>query len=151
MAAHLDSPIGLGLVAGMTPENKFGGSFGPNEWLVDEMYEQYLRDPNSVGDDWKAFFAGYKEGAPLNGSQVNGSQVNGSTKPGTPPVPKRDQGVSKSAPTQSPPPALTCFQVVPPANVVTGVDLSVVLLMPNCPRELVPQTHKVPSDLIAAV
>ena len=99
----------------MTPENKFGGSFGPNEWLVDEMYEQYLRDPNSVGDDWKAFFAGYKEGAPLNGSQANGSQANGSqangsqangsTKPGTPPVPKRDQGVSKSAPTQAPTPA----------------------------------------------
>ncbi len=105
VAAHLDSPIGLGLVAGMTPENKFGGSFGPNEWLVDEMYEQYLRDPNSVGEDWKAFFAGYKEGAPLNGSQVNGSQVNGSAKPGTPPVPKRDQGVSKSAPTQASTPA----------------------------------------------
>ncbi|MEY3455268.1 MAG: hypothetical protein RLZZ92_388, partial [Actinomycetota bacterium] len=25
-------------MTGMTPENKFGGSFGANEWLVDEMY-----------------------------------------------------------------------------------------------------------------
>ena len=23
------------------PANHFGGSFGPNEWLVDEMYERY--------------------------------------------------------------------------------------------------------------
>ena len=25
-----------------TPANHFGGSFGPNEWLVDEMFEKYL-------------------------------------------------------------------------------------------------------------
>jgi len=23
-------------------------AFGPNEWLVDEIYQQYLQDPNSV-------------------------------------------------------------------------------------------------------
>ena len=59
----------------MTPDNKFGGSFGPNEWLVDEMYEQYLKDPNSVDENWKIFFAGR----------------NGAPKPSTPPTPKREQ------------------------------------------------------------
>jgi len=44
----------------MTPENKFGGSFGSNEWLVDEMYERYLADPNSVEANWQEFFSGYK-------------------------------------------------------------------------------------------
>ena len=23
--------------------------FGPNEWIVDEMYQRYLADPSSVG------------------------------------------------------------------------------------------------------
>ena len=27
-----------------TPANHFGGSFGPNEWLVQEMYERYQTD-----------------------------------------------------------------------------------------------------------
>ena len=47
-------------------------------------------------------------------------------------------------------PQETCFQFVPPANVVTGVDLLVVALIPSCTRALFPHTHKVPSVLIAA-
>lgn len=35
-------------------------SFGPNEWLVDEIYQQYLQDPNSVDRAWWDFFADYK-------------------------------------------------------------------------------------------
>ncbi|MEY2872431.1 MAG: 2-oxoglutarate dehydrogenase component, partial [Actinomycetota bacterium] len=85
--------IGLLSVAGMTPDNKFGGSFGSNEWLVDEMYERYLADPNSVEENWREFFSGYKPGAPL---PTNGAPKSA---PGTPPVPKRQQ--STPAPTQA--------------------------------------------------
>src|SRR5437588_386312 len=35
-------------------------SLGPNEWLVDEMYEQYLADPKSVSASWQEFFADYR-------------------------------------------------------------------------------------------
>ena len=35
-------------------------SFGPNEWLVDEFYEQYLKDKNSVDPAWWDFFATYQ-------------------------------------------------------------------------------------------
>ena len=35
-------------------------ALGPNEWLVDEMYEQYLADPNSVSESWQEFFADYR-------------------------------------------------------------------------------------------
>lgn len=35
-------------------------SFGPNEWLVDEFYEQYLKDKNSVDPAWWDFFASYQ-------------------------------------------------------------------------------------------
>ncbi|MCW2756265.1 MAG: 2-oxoglutarate dehydrogenase component, partial [Nocardioidaceae bacterium] len=31
-------------------------SFGDNEWLVDEMREQYAKDPDGLTADWKAFF-----------------------------------------------------------------------------------------------
>jgi 2-oxoglutarate dehydrogenase E1 component len=37
--------------------------FGPNAWLVDEMYEQFRADPSSVSESWREFFADYKPGA----------------------------------------------------------------------------------------
>jgi 2-oxoglutarate decarboxylase len=35
-------------------------SMGPNAWLVDEMYEQYLANPASVSEAWREFFADYR-------------------------------------------------------------------------------------------
>ncbi len=34
--------------------------FGPNEWLVDEIYQQFLRDKDSVDPAWWDFFADYQ-------------------------------------------------------------------------------------------
>ncbi|MEV0378367.1 multifunctional oxoglutarate decarboxylase/oxoglutarate dehydrogenase thiamine pyrophosphate-binding subunit/dihydrolipoyllysine-residue succinyltransferase subunit [Nonomuraea sp. NPDC050643] len=34
-------------------------SFGQNEWLVDELYQKYLQDPESVDKAWWNFFADY--------------------------------------------------------------------------------------------
>ncbi|MCA2229175.1 multifunctional oxoglutarate decarboxylase/oxoglutarate dehydrogenase thiamine pyrophosphate-binding subunit/dihydrolipoyllysine-residue succinyltransferase subunit [Nonomuraea aurantiaca] len=34
-------------------------SFGQNEWLVDELYQKYLQDPESVDRAWWNFFADY--------------------------------------------------------------------------------------------
>ncbi len=34
--------------------------FGPNEWIVEEMYQRYLTDPASVGPTWHEFFADYQ-------------------------------------------------------------------------------------------
>lgn len=42
--------------------NNPAAAFGPNEWLVDEIYQQYLQDPNSVDRAWWDFFADYKPG-----------------------------------------------------------------------------------------
>jgi 2-oxoglutarate decarboxylase len=36
------------------------GSFGPNAWLVDDMYDRFLVDPTSVSDSWREFFADYR-------------------------------------------------------------------------------------------
>jgi multifunctional 2-oxoglutarate metabolism enzyme len=40
------------------------GAFGPNAWLVEEMYEEYLTDPASVSESWREFFADYRSSAP---------------------------------------------------------------------------------------
>jgi 2-oxoglutarate decarboxylase len=47
------------------PSSSSGNSaaLGPNAWLVDEMYEQYLADPSSVSESWRDFFADYKRDA----------------------------------------------------------------------------------------
>jgi multifunctional 2-oxoglutarate metabolism enzyme len=44
-----------------------GADFGPNEWLVDELYQRYLADPSSVDMAWWNFFADYQ---PPPGSPV---------------------------------------------------------------------------------
>jgi len=68
-----------------TPANHFGGSFGPNEWLVQEMYERYQIDPASVDKAWWDFFADFKGTPQLNG-KVNGQTS--TTKTSSPPIPK---------------------------------------------------------------
>ncbi len=42
--------------------------FGTNEWLVEEMYQQYLADPSSVDRAWHEFFADYRPGSPMSAS-----------------------------------------------------------------------------------
>ncbi|MCX4995884.1 multifunctional oxoglutarate decarboxylase/oxoglutarate dehydrogenase thiamine pyrophosphate-binding subunit/dihydrolipoyllysine-residue succinyltransferase subunit [Streptomyces longwoodensis] len=59
-------------------------AFGPNEWLVDEIYQQYLQDPNSVDRAWWDFFADYKPGAP-SGPAAAGTAATGAA--GTTPTP----------------------------------------------------------------
>ena len=76
-----------------TPANHFGGTFGPNEWLVQEMYERYQQDPSSVDKAWWDFFADFKGGS-SNGSS-NGSSSNGAVnQKGVPPIPKAQQQAS---------------------------------------------------------
>ncbi|MCL3839058.1 multifunctional oxoglutarate decarboxylase/oxoglutarate dehydrogenase thiamine pyrophosphate-binding subunit/dihydrolipoyllysine-residue succinyltransferase subunit [Aeromicrobium duanguangcaii] len=49
--------------------------FGANEWLVEEMYDQFTADPSSVGDEWAEFFrkGGYGSDGESSGSTSNGA------------------------------------------------------------------------------
>jgi multifunctional 2-oxoglutarate metabolism enzyme len=71
-SAHPSSQTQLGEPAdpAAAPGN---ADFGPNEWLVDELYQRYLADPNSVDKAWWSFFADYR---PVR-SSVNGTGANG--------------------------------------------------------------------------
>ncbi|MBN9737684.1 2-oxoglutarate decarboxylase [Pseudonocardia sp. Ae168_Ps1] len=63
------------------------GDFGPNEWLVEEMYQRFQEDPSAVDPAWHEFFADYGGGdgekRPASGETADtggatGSAANGS-------------------------------------------------------------------------
>ncbi|MGI8535225.1 MAG: multifunctional oxoglutarate decarboxylase/oxoglutarate dehydrogenase thiamine pyrophosphate-binding subunit/dihydrolipoyllysine-residue succinyltransferase subunit [Mycobacteriales bacterium] len=59
--------------------------FGANEWLVYEIHQQYLKDPDSVSDAWRDFLSDY---APANGAPANGASDAVNKEQATPPVPR---------------------------------------------------------------
>jgi multifunctional 2-oxoglutarate metabolism enzyme len=78
------------------------GGFGPNEWLVEELYQQYLADKNSVDRAWWDFFQDYRpDGAPA----VNGGNGGNGAAPAAPaparatPAPAPVSTPAPSAPT----------------------------------------------------
>ena len=73
-------------------------SFGPNEWLVDELYEQYLQDKNSVDKAWWGFFADYKPGT---GGASSDASSNGSAN-GHAPAPRQGKPADTDKPTGKP-------------------------------------------------
>ncbi len=71
------------------------GAFGPNAWLVDDMYDRYRADPSSVSESWREFFADY---VPSAGPAAPATQL----PPPAPPVGATPIG---AAATQAPLPA----------------------------------------------
>ena len=47
-------------VTGVAAEDGSSSEFGANEWLVDEMYDQYIVDKNSVDQSWWPVLEGYQ-------------------------------------------------------------------------------------------
>ncbi|QFZ74324.1 multifunctional oxoglutarate decarboxylase/oxoglutarate dehydrogenase thiamine pyrophosphate-binding subunit/dihydrolipoyllysine-residue succinyltransferase subunit [Streptomyces fagopyri] len=101
-------------------------AFGPNEWLVDEIYQQYLQDPNSVDRAWWDFFADYKPGAPASsapaGTAAAGAAGTTTTAaasapaaPAAPAVPAATQAPAQAAPAApaAPVPAPAAAPVAP--------------------------------------
>jgi len=62
-------------VTGVSPDGGAAGEFGANEWLVDEMYEQFKTDKNSVDPSWWPILEKYHQSAladappPASGSE----------------------------------------------------------------------------------
>ena len=85
--------------------------FGANDWLVDEMYEQYLQDPSSVDPAWVEYFKTNKPGTPATSSAASTS----SASKGVPPIPKAQQKAAA-------PVAQATAQPVAPAPVAAPVQ-----------------------------
>jgi 2-oxoglutarate dehydrogenase E1 component len=75
-------------------------AFGANEWLVDEMYEKYKQDPDSVDKVWWEFFN--HEGA--RGGNGAGSPAQAATGQQTRTSPPAQTGTAPARKTAPPPP-----------------------------------------------
>ncbi|WP_232797195.1 2-oxoglutarate dehydrogenase E1 subunit family protein, partial [Blastococcus atacamensis] len=73
--------------------------FGTNEWLVEEMYQQYLSDPASVDQAWHEFFADYRPGSPVDGG---GDREEAPKSNGTPAAAPQPAAPAKPAAPQAP-------------------------------------------------
>jgi multifunctional 2-oxoglutarate metabolism enzyme len=86
-----------------------GADFGPNEWLVDELYQRYQADPASVDRAWWNFFADYRPepigpsrpAAPKPGTVSAPPEANSQPTSG----PALDLDSTSGAPTQAAPPS----------------------------------------------
>ncbi|MDQ1436949.1 MAG: multifunctional 2-oxoglutarate metabolism enzyme [Acidimicrobiaceae bacterium] len=67
-------------------------SFGPNDWLVDEMFERFRENPSSVSESWQEFFADYKGHGSANGASTAKAKANAPAK----------TAPAKTAPTAAP-------------------------------------------------
>ncbi|HVL64740.1 MAG TPA: multifunctional oxoglutarate decarboxylase/oxoglutarate dehydrogenase thiamine pyrophosphate-binding subunit/dihydrolipoyllysine-residue succinyltransferase subunit [Actinomycetota bacterium] len=74
--------------------------FGPNIWLVDEMYRRYLENPHAVGETWREFFEDYRpqrgEG-PGNGARTEAPRSE-SPKPPAERAPEPEQQAEEAVP-----------------------------------------------------
>ncbi|ASO22435.1 2-oxoglutarate decarboxylase [Actinoalloteichus hoggarensis] len=71
--------------------------FGPNEWLVEEMYEQFLTNPSSVDPAWHDFFADYKPTQRTGrDGRESAEQVGGASSTGTTTQTKAGQQAASS-------------------------------------------------------
>ncbi|MBE8520070.1 multifunctional oxoglutarate decarboxylase/oxoglutarate dehydrogenase thiamine pyrophosphate-binding subunit/dihydrolipoyllysine-residue succinyltransferase subunit [Amycolatopsis sp. H6(2020)] len=76
--------------------------FGPNEWLVEEMYDQFLADPSSVDAAWHDFFADFKPTQNAQAKADTARQQQADAKPAsngqaTQPSPKAVQNAESAA------------------------------------------------------
>ncbi|HEY5178281.1 MAG TPA: 2-oxo acid dehydrogenase subunit E2, partial [Dermatophilaceae bacterium] len=91
--------------------------FGPNEWLVDELYHQFLKDKSSVDEAWWEFFTDYKP----RDLGIGTSVPTGPTSSPAPSPPSTSPSVSPSAsPSPSPSPIESPMPRDVPAITPTG-------------------------------
>src|SRR5690348_12171914 len=107
---HTTEPSGQEPAAGSP-----GTDFGPNEWLVDELYQRYLADPSSVAMEWWNFFADYQP-PPGSPAQPSAAAPQPAAQPAAPPeaaapapaaapaAPAQPEPGAKPAPPPAPPP-----------------------------------------------
>ncbi|MFI9384185.1 multifunctional oxoglutarate decarboxylase/oxoglutarate dehydrogenase thiamine pyrophosphate-binding subunit/dihydrolipoyllysine-residue succinyltransferase subunit [Kutzneria sp. NPDC052558] len=95
--------------------------FGPNEWLVEEMYDQFLADPSSVDPAWHDFFADYKatQRTTAGTAAVNGATATATATapPAAPPqAPANGHVATPPAAPAAPPAASTPAQTTLPST-----------------------------------
>jgi 2-oxoglutarate dehydrogenase E1 component len=92
-------------VTGTVPDDENSGEFGANEWLVDEMYERYLIDKNSVDQSWWPILEGYhpvKDPTPTTSIPVVETQAPEAPAPEAPAAAPQAPAAAPEPPTAAP-------------------------------------------------
>lgn len=84
------------------PSHRLPEEFGGNEWLVDELYEQYQKDKNTVDAKWWPLFESFDSGSD---SSSNGSSAAAAANPATREMPAVAPAAAPAAPPPAPAPA----------------------------------------------
>jgi len=117
--------------------DQFAG-FGPNEWLVYEMYQSYLKDPESVDKAWWDFFADYApgdRGAPA----ANGA-----------PAASAPEQVAPTPPSAAVPAAVPAPPAAPTPTSSLPAAASAAPPTPSAPSDREPQAHPATKTLKGA-
>ncbi|MGX4761738.1 multifunctional oxoglutarate decarboxylase/oxoglutarate dehydrogenase thiamine pyrophosphate-binding subunit/dihydrolipoyllysine-residue succinyltransferase subunit [Corynebacterium minutissimum] len=78
--------------------------YGPNAWLIDEQFQQYSKDPNSVDKEWRDYFEA--NGAPKQAAQPKASaKASGSTASAPAQKPEQKKASSAAKPAEKSPAA----------------------------------------------
>ena len=72
-------------VTGLVPEDGSSNEFGANEWLVDEMYELYVADKNSVERSWWPILENYHPSVKASGESAGQATAPASEQAGAEP------------------------------------------------------------------
>ena len=113
-------------------------SFGANSWLVEEMYEQYRLDPDSVGETWREFFSDFTSQLPAARVAAPATAI-----PATPAAPTADAAPTAApdtsataAPATSAAPAKPAVPAAPAAEVGEPIRGAGVAIAQNMERSL---------------
>ena len=112
-------------LTGSGSEETTAGEYGANEWLVDEMYEKYLADPDSVDRTWWPVLEHYRQvrtgetaaepapaapaaeasAPPAPTAEAPAAPAAGASAPAAPEAPVSEAAPPAAAPTAAPEPA----------------------------------------------
>jgi multifunctional 2-oxoglutarate metabolism enzyme len=121
-------------------------ALGPNAWLVDEMYEQYLEDPSSVSESWQEFFADYRrdsDAAPTNGSRGAAPEAPAPAPAAEPAPPPKTQEAPAEEPAEEPGEAIRGAAARIVANMEASLAVPTATSFRNVPAKLLEVNRKV--------
>ncbi|CAB4642651.1 unannotated protein [freshwater metagenome] len=98
--------------------------FGANSWLVEEMYEQFRTDPQSVSEAWREFFSDYRSQNPLLATPQAAAVTHDA-----PPATAASAPTNGTAPTAAPSVPAASAPVVVDGEPIRGVGAAIVTNM----------------------
>ena len=120
-------------------EQRGSAAFGPNAWLVDDMYDQYREDPQSVSESWREFFQDYRPGGANLARPV--TPVPTPATPGAPPAQAAANAVA------TPPPGVVA---TPPTRADAAPTTATTASTASTPTEPTPAGATDPSATVDA-